>query len=136
MCKRRALIHQSATAGSSMPPNFTIASACLILSFIATQRILLNCPDAPRRVRVLPDLRETQSRTLLPRQGRKDLRPLLRYRAGGHHRLPSRLFLSCRGAPLRRRASALPGGHAVARRKNSAGYRLHAPAAHGGAGLL
>jgi hypothetical protein len=39
-----------------MPPNFTIASPCLILSFIATQRILLNCPDAPRRVRVLPDL--------------------------------------------------------------------------------
>jgi hypothetical protein len=57
--KRRALIHQSATAGSSMPPNFTIAaSTCLILSFIATQRILLHCPEVLRRLRVLPHLRK------------------------------------------------------------------------------
>jgi hypothetical protein len=41
-----------------MGPNFAIASSCLLLSFIAAARILLNCPDALRRFRVLPDLRE------------------------------------------------------------------------------
>ena len=52
-----------------MTPNFTIPSTCLILSFVVAQRILLNCPDAPRRRRVLPDLRKAQSRAFLPCQG-------------------------------------------------------------------
>jgi len=39
-----------------MGPNFAIATTCLILSFIAAPRILLNCPDVLRRFRVLSDL--------------------------------------------------------------------------------
>ena len=36
--------------------NRTVPRACLILSFVAAARILLNCPDVPRRLRVLSDL--------------------------------------------------------------------------------
>jgi len=83
----------------------------------------VSCPICEKR----------KIRPLLPRQGRKDLRRLLRHRARSHDRLPLRLLLSRRGTPLRRRASALPAReHAAARRKNPSGYRLHrrACAAH------
>jgi hypothetical protein len=36
--------------------NLPTTTACLILSFIAAPRILLNCPGVLRRLRVLPDL--------------------------------------------------------------------------------
>jgi hypothetical protein len=52
-----------------MAPNFGFASTCLILSFIAAQRILLNGPDVLRRLLVLPHLRKAQSRASLPCQG-------------------------------------------------------------------
>jgi len=94
-------------------------SACLFCLLLPPPRILLNCPDVPRRFRVLPHLRKAQSRPLLPRQRRKDLR---RCAAATEREVtidcPSDCFLSRRGAPLRRRAPALPAcGHSAARRK-------------------
>src|SRR6266700_8214322 len=84
------------------------AVAPRFLSFAAAQRILLDCSGTMRRLRVLPDLRKAQSRPLLPRQGRKNLRRLLRHRARSYYRLPLRLLLSPCRPPLRRRAPALP----------------------------
>src|SRR6267143_6748975 len=88
------LFPKSTSENGSFTANSPATSARLILSFVAPPRILLNCPDAPRRIRVLPDLRQAQSRSFLPREGRKDLCRLLRYRARSHYRLPVGLLLS------------------------------------------
>src|SRR5260370_38494846 len=101
---------------ASFTPDSLTTSVCLILSFLAAPRILRNGPDVLRRFRALSHLRKAQNGSLLPRQGRKDLRRLLRHRAVSHDRLPAWLRLRLRRSPLLRRPSAFPArGHSLAR---------------------
>src|SRR5260370_3945938 len=73
----KAVPRRPVPENGSFISNSLTTCVCLILSFLAAPRILLNCPDVARRFRALSHLRKAQSRSLLPPQGRKDLSPLL-----------------------------------------------------------
>jgi len=60
----------------------------LIFAFGRARRILLHYEGVEGNSRVLSDLRKTQTRSLLSRKGRKNLRGVLRHRTGSLNRLP------------------------------------------------
>src|SRR5260370_27948079 len=75
----KAVPRRPVPENGSFISNSLTTCVCLILSFLAAPRLLLNCPYVPRTFRPLSHLRKPPSRSLLPPPEPKALRRLLHH---------------------------------------------------------